>query len=273
MNICKDKIKSIEYYDKKLYKMNNIDFDKLTNISKFPICSITKIFTIIALLILQEQHKLNINDYIDKYLYNEQLKGIKIIDIINHKAGFIKNLNYDITKKFKSISEIYDYYKSTKLITHKYGTYNYSNVGYVILGVIIEKVSNKKYFNFIKKYILIPLKMNNTISNKPNITLYDSKCNKCNKFNAYERFISSSAGQLISTISDLIKFSKFSKLLNDNSLAIIKTLYIYKKKNNGFTIYHKGEMIGSQTLLEFKYNNNWQIINTHLKFNTIFEKN
>ena len=57
MIIHEKKIKVVEYDDKKLCVLNNIDSDKLYEYSEFPIGSITKLFTIISLLLLHQNIK------------------------------------------------------------------------------------------------------------------------------------------------------------------------------------------------------------------------
>ena len=66
--IIRKKIKMVEYDNKVAYEFNNIDKQKLTEESEFPIASISKIFIIVSLLLLQERYELNINNKIGKYL-------------------------------------------------------------------------------------------------------------------------------------------------------------------------------------------------------------
>ncbi len=265
-----NKLKSILYFDNKINAINNIDNDIINKYSQFPVGSITKIITIICLLILHQEHKLNINDKLNKYLDYPKNDRIKIIDIINHRAGFIKNINLKIYKKFESAIDIYNYYCKYKLIKHKYGEYNYSNVGYIILGAIIEKITNTKYNNFVIKNILKPLRMNNTGFNKSNITLYNINQKKLNTNENNMRYLSSSSGILISCISDLIRLSNFHKLLNKDTLEILNKLYIVNKKNGTIYIEHRGEIIGGHTILSFEYDTKWNIKNILLVLETIF---
>jgi CubicO group peptidase (beta-lactamase class C family) len=75
------KVKFVEYKNKKLYILNTIDKDELNKSCCFLIGSITKVFTIFMLLILQQNNLLNINDKVDKYItsnkYNNFIKIIK----------------------------------------------------------------------------------------------------------------------------------------------------------------------------------------------------
>lgn len=72
---------------------NNIDNEKLNEKSDFLLASITKIFTIIALLIIQLQKLININDKCKKYIDNNELENVKIIDIIIMYLVLSKILN------------------------------------------------------------------------------------------------------------------------------------------------------------------------------------
>lgn len=236
MNINEKKMKIIEYKNKKIYALNNIDDDKLNEFSEFLIGSITKIFTIISLLLLQQNKKLNINDKIGKYIDNNHISNLKIIDIINHKSGLKNNWDgsiYGSSKiKYNSATEIFNKWNNNKLIDDKLkGSYNYSNMGYHILGYLIEKITKEKYSNFVKKNILTPLKMNNTGIEDTNITLYNHDLKKLSKYEKWERTFASSAGELKTCISDFIKLSKFIKLLDKKSLELLKNIYIYREKD------------------------------------------
>ena len=72
------------------------------------------------------------------------------------------------------------------------GLFTYSNLGYLLLGVVIEKVSNTTYSDFVKNNILIPLKMNHRGIGDTNIILYNRKVRKLSKYEKWERsFVSS----------------------------------------------------------------------------------
>ena len=181
-------IKIIEYKNKNLNILNTIDKEQLNEYSEFPIGSITKVFTAISLLLLHQNKQININNTFEKYLDNKELAKVKIIDVINHVSG-MKNIfdNWiygSSKKKYKCANEVYNdnYKEKEKLITEPKGSHNYSNLGYIILGVLIEKITNEKYIDFIKNNILIPLKMKNTGDEDTNITLYDFNSKILNKY-------------------------------------------------------------------------------------------
>lgn len=276
MKIYEKKKKFVEYDDKKLSVLNNIDSDKLNEYSEFPLGSTTKLFTIISLLLLHQKNKININSIIGKNSDDSQLKNLKIIDIMNHTSGLknmYDNINYGYSKKkYTSATEVYNdlYDSNEKLINTQPGTHVYSNIGYQLLGVLIEKISNMSYSDFVKENILIPLKMNNTGIQDCNITLYDAKIKKLTKFQKWERTFASSAGELKSCVHDLIKFSHFFKLLNKDSIEILKNLYIFKEniKNNTFKIEHNGFISGGGSGFLIKFHKNFIIKNIYIKLET-----
>ena len=120
MIIHEKKFKLVEYDDKKLHVLNNIDSDKLYEYSEFPIGSITKLFTIISLLLLHQNNKININSPIGKYIDNSRIANLKIIDIMNHKSGLkgmYDNVEYGYSKKkYNSATEVYNDFLNEEII-------------------------------------------------------------------------------------------------------------------------------------------------------------
>ena len=269
MKVKKYNIKIIEYKNKNLYLLNNIDKEKLNEYSEFPIGSTTKVFTMISLLLLHQNKQININNTFEKYLDNKELAKVKIIDVINHVSG-IKNMYNNVMygsskKKYKCTTEVYNDYSKEKLITQKIGDMNYSCVGYIILGALIENITNEKYIDYVKNNILIPLKMENTSDKDTNITLYDYNGKILNKYQKQERTFASSSGILKSCIYDLIKFSKFPKLLTKDSLKLLSSFYIFNKYN----ISHVGYISGGYALIDYTYDNLWKIKQIAISLKTI----
>ena len=255
----------IEYVDKKIYYLNNIDNNKLDIFSEFPIGSITKLFTILSLLILHQKNKINIYKNIGKYIDNNEIKNLKIIDIINHTSGlknFWDGAIYGSSKiKYDTATQIYNKWNNNKLIDiNMSGKYFYSNIGYAILGVLIEKVSDTIYSDFVKQNILIPLEMNNTGIEECNITLYNHKQKKLSKYEKWERTFASSAGELKSCINDLIKFSKFPTLLNYD---------IFRENNEMYYIQHGGKITGGHARFSLAYDKKWKIKDIYILLETI----
>ena len=272
--IIRKKMKMVEYENNTAYEFNNIDKQKLTEESEFPIASISKIFIIISLLLLHERGEININDKIGKYLDFEEIDNLKIIDIINHKSGlkqwYNKVKNFISKIKYNCALDVFKKYNKNNLIDDEIvGEFSYSNIGYIILGVLIEKITNAPYYEFIKDNILIPLKMNNTGIENCNITLYNINRKKLNKNQIFARTFASSAGQFKSCIKDLIKFSNFVKLLKKHSLEQLKDMYICKNKIIEILLHHNGGITGSKSEYKVVYNKHWKVKDIYIKLRTI----
>ena len=277
--IIRKKIKMVEYENKVAYEFNNIDKQKLTEESEFPIASISKIFIIVSIFLLQERWELNINNKIGKYLdyeesYYKEINNLKIIDIMNHKSGlkkwYNKVKNFISKKKYNCATDVFEKYNKNSCIDEDIvGKFSYSNIGYIILGMLIEKITGAPYYEFIKDNILVPLKMNNTGIEDCNITLYNINRKKLNKNQILARTCASSAGQYKSCLTDLIKFSQFPKLLKKHSLEQLKDMYICKNKIIEISIHHNGGITGAKSEYKVDYDKRWKVKDIYIKLKTI----
>ncbi|HMW96936.1 MAG TPA: serine hydrolase domain-containing protein, partial [Flavobacteriales bacterium] len=118
--------------------------------------SITKQFTAACILKLQESGKLNVSDPMDNYLPGvpADKAGITLHQLLTHRAGFPGAIGDD--------NEAIDGGAFTKLamatpLEFKPGTaYAYSNVGYSLLGLIVEQVSGMGYERYLHDSLLVP---------------------------------------------------------------------------------------------------------------------
>jgi len=273
--------KELEYKNGKLTVKNTIDNEVLDENSEFFIGSLTKVFTIIALLILHQKGLIDLlNDKLGKYIKNKEIEDLKLIDIVNHESGLISMPNGIYYKHYKTANEVYDTFKNENLLSEKNvkGKRFYSNVGYIILGVVIENVSNLKYSDFILNEITKPLNMENTGIEDSNLKLYDKygkELNEINRITQEEKYINywaTSAGQLKSSVKDLKKFINFPSLLSSESKEILKKTYIYvPKENNTFMFGHEGSIKGGISKFGVKFNNNWNLIDYYIYLKTVEE--
>ncbi len=124
--------------------------------------SITKQFTGAAILKLQMMGSLNVKDSITKYFKNvpEDKKDITLHHLLTHTAGFPGAIGPD----FDPISrdEFIKLAMETPLKREPGILYEYSNVGYSLLGIIIELVSEKSYEKFLNQNLFTPAGMDHT---------------------------------------------------------------------------------------------------------------
>ena len=129
------------------------------------------------------------------------------------------------------------------------------------------------YFLILHSFLLLScvylIKMNNTGIEDCNITLYNHKQKKLSKYEKWERTFASSAGELKSCINDLIKFSKFPTLLNDDTLKIIKEFNIFLENNEIYYIQQGGQITGGSAKFSLAYDKKWQIKDIYISLETI----
>lgn len=155
-----------------------------TNTTRYGIASLTKSFTAAAIMQLQEQGKLDVNDTIDKYFPGYKYgQDITILELLQMRSGIIDYLNemgsYMTVSDSKAIYESFvekddfkglDEYRWSRddMLKNLYNNglkftpdekYSYCNTNYYMLGCIIEQASGMDYETYIKKNILKPCHM------------------------------------------------------------------------------------------------------------------
>lgn len=136
----------------------------------FRIASMSKSFTTAAILQLRDAGKLNLDDPIEKYipaLKNQKLTLdgpiITIRHCMNHLAGFPEDNPWGDRQLADTEDELIQLIVQKLSFSNTPGiTYEYSNLGFAILGYIIHKVSGLPYNEYIEQQILKPLGMNAT---------------------------------------------------------------------------------------------------------------
>ena len=151
------------------YGMANIE-QKLPNTpqTKFHIGSITKQFTAMAILQLQQSGKLNVNDAVCKYFdpCPAAWQPVTLHQLLIHTSG-IHDINtipglMDFVKKPATPLQIIRLFRDLPLDFAPGSKYSFSNSGYMLLGYIIEQVSGQPYAEFLQQNIFKPLHMNNS---------------------------------------------------------------------------------------------------------------
>ncbi len=134
----------------------------VTSNTLFEIGSISKSFTSIVLLRLQEQDLLNINDPITKYLpwfqIQSEYKPITLRHLMSHTAGIICGSDDTVS----AYTETWNL-RLTKATAPPGEMFHYSNSGYKVLGVILQTILKRSMADILRDYILQPLRMESTV--------------------------------------------------------------------------------------------------------------
>jgi CubicO group peptidase (beta-lactamase class C family) len=148
------------------YGMANIELNvPNTPDTVFRLGSITKQFTAMAIMILAERGKLNVNDPACKYLTDcpAAWQPITIKNLLTHTAGVPNYTSFPGFAKTAPMpatsDEMIARFRDKPLDFAVGEKYAYSNSGYYLLGAIIEKVSGKSYADFLQENIFTPLGM------------------------------------------------------------------------------------------------------------------
>lgn len=150
------------------YGMANFELNAAnTSKTKFRIGSLTKQFTAMGILMLQERRRLSVNDSICKYISQcpQSWNEITIQQLMTHTSGIHEYLRL---REFQQralplpVAAVIEALKTRPLDFKPGGKFSYSNSGYYIAGYIIERASGKTYEAFLQENIFKPLGMSGT---------------------------------------------------------------------------------------------------------------
>jgi D-alanyl-D-alanine carboxypeptidase len=132
--------------------------------TKFLIGSITKQFTAAAILVLEEQGKLNTSELLSKYVPDfPSGDKITLMQMLTHTSGISRDLTGNVDPIIPHTpSELVDVIKRDSLVFAPGTSRAYSNNAYRILGYIVERVSGISYGQFLKRTFFDTLGMHNT---------------------------------------------------------------------------------------------------------------
>jgi len=138
--------------------------ERATPEMRYSIGSISKQFTAAAILILQEQGKLSLDDAVGKYVPGlTRGDEVTIRQVLSHTAGYQDYWpeDYLMTPMMKpaTAQQILDSWAKKPLDFEPGTQWQYSNTNFVIAGLIVEKVSGQKLMDFLEEHIFHPLGM------------------------------------------------------------------------------------------------------------------
>lgn len=282
--------KAYGYADK-----SNLVPNKLT--TRFPIASGSKVFTAISTLQLIEKGLLSLETPIGKLLdfdLNKIDRNITIHQLLTHTSGIPDYFDEELMDDYEALWVDYPMYKIRssfallplfieKPMQYERGSeFKYNNAGYVILGLIIEKITAQSFDDYIRKNIFEPCNMIDTgyfeldrlPSRCANAYIYDEEKNEF-KTNIYSVDVKGTgAGGAFTTVNDMISFwnclfgykllsKKMTKYMISPQVEHENNIYGYgiwlRKKTNGSYIYY---LMGSDPGISF---NSFVDVENHLK--------
>ncbi len=129
---------------------------------RYSIGSISKQFAASCILLLQQQHKLSLDDPVSRFLPGlTRARDVTIRELLSHTSGYQDFWPQDYTPVFMthpvSPADILDRWAKKPLDFDPGTRWQYSNTNYVIAGLIVEKAGRMPFFAFLRQHILDPL--------------------------------------------------------------------------------------------------------------------
>jgi D-alanyl-D-alanine carboxypeptidase len=196
--------------------------------TRFNLGSMNKMFTAVAVAQLAERGKLSFNDPISKHVPDYPNRAVAdkvtIRHLLTHTSGMGNYQNesyYAHLDDMKTVADLVPLFANDSLSFEPGAGWDYSNAGFVVLGLIVEKVSGESYFDYVERHVFKPAGMTRT-------GFYERDSKASNRAVGYMRvnaegepdpdsprrentstrpFRGSPAGGAYSTVGDMLKFS------------------------------------------------------------------
>jgi CubicO group peptidase (beta-lactamase class C family) len=155
---------------KKVYGLANVEEQTpITTTTNFRLASVTKQFTAMCIMMLAERGQLSYEDSLPKFFpdFPEYGKGITIRHLLTHTSGLVdyESLIPDSQTVQVLDKDCLELLKKVDTLYFPIGTkYQYSNTGYAFLALIVEKVSGKRFPDFLKENIFDKVGMPTTVA-------------------------------------------------------------------------------------------------------------
>lgn len=249
--------------------------NKITTNTNFRLASVSKQFIAFATINLINEKLINYDTKINEIFENlpDYFNHITVKHLLNHTSGIYdyEDMPHSDDKQIVD-NDIIDFLNTTSTTYFVPGSkYKYSNTGYILLGLIVEKVSKRSIADYIKKEIFHKADMSESKVNIQGKTIiknraYGHLIDENNKLFVKDQYWCSATigdGGLYSSVEDLKKWCKY--LVTTSNFQDMKVanyigaddyneygcgIRIIKESNNEI-IYHCGDTIGTNTLLLF----------------------
>jgi CubicO group peptidase (beta-lactamase class C family) len=253
---------------------NNVD-------TKFNMASMTKVFTTVAILQLVERGGISLDETLAKalpdYPNQEAASKITIHELLGHKSGlgdfFGAEFSASNPTNYRTLRDYLPLFATKPLLFEPGTRTSYSNAGFIVLGLVIEHVSGKSYYDYVQDQIFKPANMTDTgfwsyEDDVPNVALSYTRLAPGQSPGGQQQSANTprgvapnftrgqSAGSSFSCVEDLVRFSEAlrnHKLLTPESIELILSggYGLGTQSMNGVrSMSHAGGLPGANTSLE-----------------------
>jgi CubicO group peptidase (beta-lactamase class C family) len=208
--------------------------------TRFRLGSMNKMFTAVATLQLVQNGKLDLKapfgNYLIDYPNKDVASKVTIEQMLTHTGGTGDIFGPEFDKNRLELKTLQDYVKLYGNRGPEFAPgsqWNYSNYGFLLLGVIVEKVSGQSYYDYVRDHIFKPAGMTATASEPEDLVIADRSMGYMRSDGGGWQlntdtlpYRGTSAGGGYSTVEDLLKFAtalQTNKLLNPQHTEMLTT--------------------------------------------------
>ncbi|MDB5073835.1 MAG: penicillin-binding protein beta-lactamase class [Chloroflexi bacterium] len=232
-----------------------------TRHTRFRIASITKQFTAMAILQLQEQGKLHVHDLVSEHLPNTPAawRQITLQQLLTHTSGIPDYMNFPnfaaVMTRTLSPEQLIGLFRDKPLDFRPGSRWKYSNSGYNVLGYIVALRSGLSFPRFLQRHIFTPLGMADSgyDVNHPALPAHATGYASWTRPAAYmDISVAYADGSLYSTVGDLYRWdqevtSAHPRLVSRQTMREMFTPYVPTDASHpGSMAYGYGWYIGAQ---------------------------
>jgi CubicO group peptidase (beta-lactamase class C family) len=208
----------------------------------FSICSISKLFTSVAVMQLWEAGRLSLDDDVGKYLpqlaitrHDKDSGPISLRSLLTHSSGLPREVAMDYWNgdaPFPSREELYRVLSGQSTYLPANRRFQYSNVGMTLLGEVVAQVSGQTFDRYVHDQILTPLRMRDTAAGLP-LALLDQRLprgygvmhrdGKRLEAQPFDTRAMAPMGGYVSTVPDLALFAQWQlRLLKQGGTELLR---------------------------------------------------
>ncbi|MFC0472620.1 serine hydrolase domain-containing protein [Halalkalibacter kiskunsagensis] len=213
----------------------------VTSDTPFLIGSLSKPITALAIMKLVEDGKIKLDEPIQTYIpsfnyQTESSKKITVLHLLEHTSGISRYDGFKVTdverESMVAITQAVTELSGVELFHEPGEVYEYNSANYLLLGAIVEKVTNQTFSEYLNQSIFTPLSMNHSaadykrIVDKGYVSGFESWFGKPIKSDGFYDNAGAPYGYIASSTNDLSKFLTFmlegGDLLSEQYLELIK---------------------------------------------------
>lgn len=236
---------------------------KNSKVTRFMIGSITKTYTATLVMQLVEEGKIRLDETIDAYFPNiPNASSITVEMLLRHRSGLFNYTNnpsfYELVAKPITSEQLIQSFDTLRTDFPAGTKFEYSNTNYILLGKLVEKVTNDTYENQLQKRILVPLQLTNTYMRTGNENDTDRAISHVNhgKWHAIPEWSAGwawSSGEIVATAEDVALFYEglfAGKLVKEATLQ--QMMHLQDGYGMGLAVipYHDQQLYGHSGKIE-----------------------